>query len=1076
MPPTIFPKLVHELAQGAGPSTSAPTWTDISADVRNLQVKRGRQHILQRFEAGTATYDLWNSDGRYNPTNTASPYYPNILPMMPVRTRAWWNFLSQNQSVLNVDATGFTDAVNCSLARVTSPLPGLASGGGAPTVTAVSPISGSTAGGTSVSVTGTGFTGATKVMFGGTPATSFVVNSSVSITATAPAATASATSVDIVVTTPSGSSITSPADEWTWTFSNGGFSITLSASTNSPTVGSNVTLTGTANQNVGPTPYGLSLFDVTTGTELLHTSTGTTISTVVNQAAASTHRYVALVCNVLGGNPQAASAPQVVVWGTGATSPTVTAVAPPSGSTAGGTSVGLTGTGFTGATQVYFGLFPATSFVVNSSVSITAVAPPGTGATNISVVTANGQSPGAAGNLYLYSPYGTIGSLRLTSTAAGDMAAAVRYTADQTGDSFGTWDESKGVPVQPGQTVTLLAGFQAAASGRTVRVDAQWRNAAGSVTTTATGPTGTDITSGFTQVRNEQVVPAGAAFVVPVPTVVGTGGASEIHYVSNVGVYPAPGVNNFSAGGPYGIFRGFVESWPQDWPDVATAGVQMTAVDAFKVFSYFNLKTPWVMTVTAVPPTIWYRFQETTGAFSAVDSSGNANNGIYPPSGLTFGVASPIADSGAKAIIFPAGSIGVTGPKIGLGQQAFTMGVWLKASGHSTFFTDLLNSGDITWRFALTAVGQLYFKGGGLGGGAGGPDLTDNTWHLAVVTRDSFGSGNNVLVYADTTSLVLGTNVTFFGSLPFCAGDDISGGGGTGVTLAEPFLIVGTNLTAAQVSALFSAGPAWAGDTFGARVNHVLDRMSWPAGLRAVDTGSSVFQGSPEMTGSTGRDHLQLAADSEQGAIFVSGFGNVSAYGRTRPIVPPGNVSVATFGDGGGSEIPFLLSSKTALVLDDLDVYNEAIMGRNNGPQQVSEIPSSQAIYGVRSLQQTNLLNQTDAEVLAGAQNITFHGATPLPRLTAVVVNPHSAPDLAFPQVLGLEIRNRVTVNRRAPGGTAGPNLFSQQAVIEGLQLTFTGDKSCEANYALSAAETATYFILDHPTFGLLDSGNVLSM
>src|SRR5206468_7293289 len=56
----------------------------------------------------------------------------------------------------------------------------------APAVTGLSPGSGPTAGGTEVTVTGTGFTGATAVSFGGTAATSFAVNSDTQITATAP--------------------------------------------------------------------------------------------------------------------------------------------------------------------------------------------------------------------------------------------------------------------------------------------------------------------------------------------------------------------------------------------------------------------------------------------------------------------------------------------------------------------------------------------------------------------------------------------------------------------------------------------------------------------------------------------------------------------------------------------------------------------------------------------------------------------------------------------------------------------------------------------------------------------------
>ncbi len=83
----------------------------------------------------------------------------------------------------------------------------------APTVTAVSPSSGSTAGGASVGITGTNFTGATTVDFGSSSA-SFTYNSSTSITATSPAE--SAATVNVTVTTPGGTSAISSADDFTY--------------------------------------------------------------------------------------------------------------------------------------------------------------------------------------------------------------------------------------------------------------------------------------------------------------------------------------------------------------------------------------------------------------------------------------------------------------------------------------------------------------------------------------------------------------------------------------------------------------------------------------------------------------------------------------------------------------------------------------------------------------------------------------------------------------------------------------------------------------------------------------------
>jgi hypothetical protein len=83
----------------------------------------------------------------------------------------------------------------------------------APSVTGVVPASGPAAGGTSVKIAGTNFSGASAVSFGSTSAGSFTVNSANSITAVSPASTA-ATVADVLVSTPSGTSAKSLRDHF----------------------------------------------------------------------------------------------------------------------------------------------------------------------------------------------------------------------------------------------------------------------------------------------------------------------------------------------------------------------------------------------------------------------------------------------------------------------------------------------------------------------------------------------------------------------------------------------------------------------------------------------------------------------------------------------------------------------------------------------------------------------------------------------------------------------------------------------------------------------------------------------
>jgi uncharacterized repeat protein (TIGR02543 family) len=84
-----------------------------------------------------------------------------------------------------------------------------------PTVTAVSLASGSKLGGNTVTITGTGFTGATAVKFGNTAASNINIDSDTQITVKAPAG--SVGTVDITVTTPDGTSAISSADQYTYT-------------------------------------------------------------------------------------------------------------------------------------------------------------------------------------------------------------------------------------------------------------------------------------------------------------------------------------------------------------------------------------------------------------------------------------------------------------------------------------------------------------------------------------------------------------------------------------------------------------------------------------------------------------------------------------------------------------------------------------------------------------------------------------------------------------------------------------------------------------------------------------------
>jgi uncharacterized repeat protein (TIGR02059 family) len=114
--------------------------------------------------------------------------------------------------------------------------------GPAPTVTSIAPASGPVNGGTRVTVTGTGFIGATAVKFGAKAGTNLTVKSDTQIRITSPDGAAGAV-VHVTVTTPAGTSAANPADRFTYVPAPSVTGVTPAIGINTGLV--SVTITGT---------------------------------------------------------------------------------------------------------------------------------------------------------------------------------------------------------------------------------------------------------------------------------------------------------------------------------------------------------------------------------------------------------------------------------------------------------------------------------------------------------------------------------------------------------------------------------------------------------------------------------------------------------------------------------------------------------------------------------------------------------------------------------------------------------------------------------------------------------------
>ncbi|MGD0882712.1 MAG: IPT/TIG domain-containing protein, partial [Acidimicrobiales bacterium] len=281
--------------------------------------------------------------------------------------------------------------------------------GAAPTVTSVSPSSGSANGslidGTDVTVIGTGFgtlaENVTSIKFNGVSA-SFASGSGSGSSATqiksvvVPPAATSTAAVNVQVTTTGGTATGTDVYTYTWTAAPTVTAVGQEAVTATSQVGSVVTVTAagtwTAGQDVSLAGF---VNNLTSG--VVPVVTGGTGSFTIHFAG-----------TMNGGLPS-----------NGVVSPTPAGAV---GTTAGGTSVVIIGTNLGGPSAVHFGSTAATSFTVVSGTELTAVAPAGAvGPVDVSVTTPDATSATSASgsDTYSYVTTPTVTGVTTVSNPAG---------------------------------------------------------------------------------------------------------------------------------------------------------------------------------------------------------------------------------------------------------------------------------------------------------------------------------------------------------------------------------------------------------------------------------------------------------------------------------------------------------------------------------------------------------------------------------------------------------------------------------------------------------------------------------
>ncbi len=560
-----------------------------------------------------------------------------------------------------------------------------------PTVTGVSPNSGPAAAGTVVTISGTNFTGATAVRFGGSAA-SFTVNSATSITATAPSG--SAGTVDVTVTSANGTSAATSADHFT---------------------------------------------------------------------------YVA--------------------------APTVTAVNPASGSSAGGTSVTITGTSFTGATAVSFGGTSASAFSVNSATSITATSPAGSlGAVNITVTTAAGTSTTSPSDSFTY--IATVPGAPIIGTAtAGNAQASVSFTAPAS---------NGGTPIT-GYTVTSSpGGITATGTASPITITGLTNGTAYTFNVTATNGVGTGSPSASSNsvspsapplTLSPSTLPSSAIGSAYSQSVTASNGTAPYTYAITAGALPAGLSFNSASGAITGMPTG-AGTFVFTVTATDAHGVQGSQAYSFNVgaptlvLSPSNVPaatatSPYSQTISASGGTAPYTFaivsgslptgltlNSATGVLSGTPTvSGNFPFSVSVTDSST-GTGAPYSATRSYTLTVNTPGVSLNPTSVPAGTVAAAYSQTLSASGGTAPYSYVITSGSLPTGLTLAASGVIS-----------GTPTSAGTANITVTATDANGftgsQAYSMTIIAPVMTLSPASGSSFSGTAGTTFSQSFSASGGT---------------------------------------------------------------------------------------------------------------------------------------------------------------------------------------------------------------------------------------------------------------------------------------------------------
>jgi hypothetical protein len=266
----------------------------------------------------------------------------------------------------------------------------------------------------------------------------------------------------------------------------------------------------------------------------------------------------------------------------------------------------------------------------------------------------------------------------------------------------------------------------------------------------------------------------------------------------------------------------------------------------------------------------------------------------------------------------------------------------------------------------------------------------------------------------------------------------------------------------AQNAQISTVSGTSAGQLSGARINNLLDAISWPNSMRDVDAGLTTVQADPA-TQRTALAAMQVIETTEYGSLYVDASG--SFVFQDRSVTTASIAGTPTVFNDDGAGIKYF---NAVWVLNDLLVFNQANVTATGLATQTATNAASVDKYFLHSYNQQNLLMQDTVTALNYAQAFVASRAETSIRCDAIELDLYTADyNDGIIAALDLDYFDPITVTTAQPGNTT----LTKTLQVFGKGMTITPNSWRVVLTTLEAIIDG--FILD-TNFGILDT-NVLS-